>query len=276
MVGQNSVFDAISNQYFQLTNAEKRVADYVLGHRNQVHRKSISELAEACGVADATVSRFCRRLGFAGYNAFKLELAEGGKEDGTGESLCPKMYQSAFDEAVAALRQTTVLLEQKQVKCAVELMQSASRVICVGQGSSMIMAEEAWSLFSTLSLKYFFVPDPHLQINTVAMMEPGDVLLFFSYSGSTRDFQDIVEVARSRKVKVILVTRFLNSPGGKLADVVLQCGANEIPLQAGSATARIAQLFVLEVLFRALYERNKEQAEQYREQIAESVTKKHL
>ena len=72
MESMSGVFDAISNQYFQLTNAEKRVADYVLGHRQQAHRKSISELAEACGVADATVSRFCRRLGFGGYNAFKL------------------------------------------------------------------------------------------------------------------------------------------------------------------------------------------------------------
>ena len=276
MASMSGVFDAISNQYFQLTNAEKRVADYVLGHRQQAHRKSISELAEACGVADATVSRFCRRLGFGGYNAFKLELAAGGEPSDPGEDACPRRYQQVLEEAVSALRQTTTLLDQEQVNRAVELMDRSSRVVCVGQGSSMIMAEEAWSLFSTLSPKFIFVPDPHLQINTVAMMEPGDVVLFFSYSGSTRDFQDIMEIARSRQVKVVLVTRFLNSPGGKLADVVLQCGANEIPLQAGSATARIAQLFVLEVLFRALYERNKEQAERYRERIAESVTKKHL
>lgn len=276
MADNCSVFDAISNQYFQLTNAEKRVADYVLGHRRHAHRKSISELAEACGVADATVSRFCRRLGFGGYNAFKLELASGGENAEPAPSDCPGAYQKVLDDAVLALRQTAGLLSRESVERAVEMMERAGRVVCVGQGSSMIMAEEAWSLFSTLSPKFIFVPDPHLQINTVAMMEPEDAVLFFSYSGSTRDFQDIVEVARSRKVHVILVTRFVNSPGARLADVVLQCGANEIPLQAGSATARIAQLFVLEVLFRALYDKNKSQAEIYRERIAESVTKKHL
>lgn len=86
-------------------------------------------------------------------------------------------------------------------------------------------------------------------MNTLALMDPDELVLFFSYSGSTRDFQDLLEVARQRQVKVVLVSRFPKSPGGQLADVVLQCGADEGPLQAGSVNARMAQLFVLDVLF---------------------------
>lgn len=72
----HNIFETISSQYFQLTNSEKKVADYVLRHRIDVQYMSISELAEECTVADATISRFCRRLGLTGYNAFKLELAK--------------------------------------------------------------------------------------------------------------------------------------------------------------------------------------------------------
>ena len=274
----SGVLDAISNQYFQLTHAEKRVADYIIGNRHQIPHLSISELAFDCGVADATVSRFCRSVGVGGYNALKLALLEERGEEHSEPGLedSPSDYRSALDDSEYALRQTASILDRQQVQRCLELLGQASRVVCMGQGSSMIMAEEAWSLFSTLSPKYIFVPDPHLQINTVAMMEPGDAVLFFSYSGSTRDFQDISEIARQRKVKVILVTRFLNSPGGKLADVVLQCGANEIPLQAGSVPARIAQLYVLDVLFRGLYQQDRACADRYRLRIAESVTKKHL
>ena len=50
-------------------------------------------------------------------------------------------------------------------------------------------------------------------------------------------------------IKVILVSRFPKSPGGQLADLVLQCGSNEGPLQVGSVSARMAQLFVLDLLF---------------------------
>ena len=48
------------------------MADYVVLHQRETQFMSISELAEACGVAEATVSRFCQRLGYKGYSAFKL------------------------------------------------------------------------------------------------------------------------------------------------------------------------------------------------------------
>ena len=44
---------------------------------------SISELAEACTVAEATISRFCRRLGYKGYNAFKLAIANAAEPEKT-------------------------------------------------------------------------------------------------------------------------------------------------------------------------------------------------
>ena len=131
-------------------------------------------------------------------------------------------------------------------------------------------------MFSMLSPKYTFVPDSHLQSNAAALLEREDVVFFFSYSGSTRDFRDVWEIAKDSGVRVILVTRFPNSPGGRLADVVLQCGANEIPLQAGSAPARVSQLFVLDVLFRMLCQRDPDKAAGSLERIADSLTRKHL
>lgn len=285
MSGHHNVFETISSQYYQLTNSEKKVADYVLGHRIDAQYMSISELAEECDVADATISRFCRRLGIGGYNAFKLELAKAsmtarsvtapekpGESGSSFGDLCKKL----LNENMAALEQTAHLLDPGQVYRALELIQKADKVVCMGQGGSMVLAEEAWTLFSTISPKFVFVPDSHLQINTVALMGPRDVVLFFSYSGSTRDLQDVLEVARDKRVKVILISRFPKSPGGQLADVVLQCGANESPLQAGSATARIAQLFVLEVLFQQMCEQDESRVEQCRESIAEAVARKHL
>ena len=225
----HNIFETISSQYFQLTNSEKKVADYVLRHRIDVQYMSISELAEECTVADATISRFCRRLGLTGYNAFKLELAKASmtrdshradaailQESSGFHAMCKKL----LGENVAVLEQTIQLLDPRQVSRAVDLL--------------------------------------------------------FSYSGSTRDFQDLLEVARQRQVKVVLVSRFPKSPGGQLADVVLQCGADEGPLQAGSVNARMAQLFVLDVLFQEFCMRAPEETEQSREQIAEAVARKHL
>ena len=69
------VFTRINREYYQLTGAERKIADHIMLQRQDCQYMSISELAEAADVAEATVSRFCRRLGYKGYSAFKLAVA---------------------------------------------------------------------------------------------------------------------------------------------------------------------------------------------------------
>lgn len=285
------IFETISSQYFQLTNSEKKVADYVLSHRIDAQYMSISELAEECEVADATISRFCRRLGVGGYNAFKLELAKASMAARAsnaaveGHAAAPQqegstafdvMCRRRFQENVTALEQTMKLINGEQLRQAAELLHSARRVICMGQGSSMVLAEEAWTLFSTISSKFVFISDSHFQLNSIALMSKEDVVLFFSYSGSTRELQDVLAVSRPMGIKVILVSRFPKSPGGQLADLVLQCGSNEGPLQVGSVSARMAQLFVLDLLFTEVCDLDPEGVIESQERVAEAASLKHL
>lgn len=53
-------------------------------HAEDAQYLSISSLAKACGVAEATIFRFCRSLGFDGYNEMKIALAKGQRHDGAG------------------------------------------------------------------------------------------------------------------------------------------------------------------------------------------------
>src|SRR5687768_15800351 len=59
-----------------LKPAERAVADFVLGSGDRVMHMSVSETARDVGVGEATVIRFCRALGYRGYQEFKLRLAQ--------------------------------------------------------------------------------------------------------------------------------------------------------------------------------------------------------
>lgn len=61
-----------------------------------------------------------------------------------------------------------------------------------------------------------------------------------------------------------------------LADVVLQCGANESPMQLGSVAARIAQMFLLDVLFSELSRRNLDGCRASRRRVADALAEKHI
>ncbi len=280
-----NVFTKLSSDYYQLTGAEKKVADYVTLHQHSTQFMSISELAEEAGVAEATVSRFCRRLGYKGYNAFKLAVANstaGQKyanplagevlpEDSIGD-MCQKIYTA--DQG--ALQQTLELIRPEAVQAAAELLLGAAKVLCMGQGGSMLLAQEAAHLFTTAMPNFHAIADSHLQAINIALMEERDVVLYFSYSGSTREVVENLKLVRERRGKSILITRFPKSPGAAYADVVLQCGSREGPVQGGSVAARIAQLYLIDVLFSQVCRRDLESCRRRREQVAEVLSDKHI
>ncbi len=285
-----NIFARISNGYYHFTASEKKVSDYVLANKTGVQYMSISELAEECSVADATITRFCRRLGLRGYTAFKLALAKAVAEEQGAASSGPvtvsprnlprdsvtETGHHCYHAQLSAISQTLSMLKPEQVTRAVDLLWNARRVLCMGQGGSMIMATEAAHLFSNISTTFVAVQDSHQQASTAALLTPQDTLLYFSYSGSTKEIVEIIDLAHSCGATVILITRFLRSPGAAKADVVLQCGSNEGPLQLGSIPAQIAQLFVMDVLYHEYIRRDPEGAARKQERIAEALAEKHI
>ena len=285
MPDTGNVFDKISSEYYQLTTAERKVADYVIAHQRDTQFMSISDLAEACGVAEATVSRFCRRLQYKGYNAFKLAVANstarhaghpvvvGQSEDlDTIPEVCRRLYAADAD----ALAQTMALVRPEAMAKAGKILSEATRVLCMGQGGSMIMAMQAAHLFSTAFPGYMPVYDSHLQIISAATLTAADAVLFFSYSGSTQEILELLKVAKEQGAKIILVTRFPKSPAAACADVILQCGANEAPLQLGSVPARMAQLFLIDVLFAEVCRISGPRAQTNRERVAAALAERHI
>ncbi len=66
----------ITEKYSKMTKSEKRIADYLMQKKWDLELMSITDLAEQCSVADSTIFRFCKKLGYGGYNDFKIALAK--------------------------------------------------------------------------------------------------------------------------------------------------------------------------------------------------------
>ena len=275
------ILERIHASYYQLTTAERKVADFVLAQHEQVQFMSITQLADECGTAEATISRFCRSLKLKGFNAFKIELARhsvGGGQKSVGQpsdSILGRS-QEVGRLAIDAVHQTVEMVEPKQVRKALEIIESAAHVVCMGTGGSMIMASECAHMFSTVTGKFFAVSDSHIQMSTAATMDKEDAIILFSYSGATNNGLQILELAKTKGIRTILVTRFNKSPAAKLSDVVLRCGSNEGPFQFGSVPARIAQLIVVDVLFQEYFHRNREKCEENIQNIAAALSGMHV
>lgn len=284
-MSEENVFQLITREYYQLTASEKKLATFVMANGQRSQTMSISELAAACGVAEATISRFCRRMGYRGYSAFRLAIAAATAErqdadplsgevqpEDTVPVLCAKLASTNID----AIRETQSLICPESIHAAADMLLSAGTVLCMGQGGSMLLAQEAAHLFTTAFSGFFAVADSHMQVISATNLAERDVILFFSYSGSTKELMDVLRIARKRRVRTILITRYSGSPGAGLADLVLPCGSTEGPLQLGSVAARIAQLYLIDVLFSEMCRRDLDGCRHQRELVADALSEKHI
>ena len=279
-----NILERIHASYYQLSAAERKAADYVLSQYAQVQFMSITQLADECGVAEATVSRFCRSLGLKGFNAFKLEMARHVATANVGLISPPRIDAGSLEGrclevsrlAQEAVQQTLELVNPQTIEKVISLFEKAQRVLCVGSGGSMLLAQECAHLFSTITNKFYALSDSHMQLSAVATMPNTDAIVLFSYSGATHNGIAVLELAKVRGIPTVLVTRFPKSPAAQLADVVLHCGSNETPFQSGSVPAKIAQLVLQDILYQEYLFRNRESCEANMQQIAAALSEKHV
>ena len=224
-------------------------------HAAEAQYLSISSLARECKVAEATVFRFCRALGFEGYHEMRIALAQA---NATGamvnqRDLEPDADTATLCEHASALFMTAIngtqnTLSPEAVDRAVELLHRARQVFCLGQGGSQLVANDICARFAGITNKFRTAGDSHMQIMAASLMTEQDVVLFVSYSGATRDMLETLRTAKAAGAKIILLTHYEDSPGARLADIVLLCGAQENPLDSGSIPIKVAVLYVAEVL----------------------------
>lgn len=281
---EKNILTQMLQEYDSFTRSERKIADYVLEHQKETQYISITDLSAECEVAVSTVSLFCRKLRLAGFNDFKLELARAALPAGAASSqpagevlpedsagvVMGKVLHTVQDE----LNNAYHMLSEAAVARAVDLLRGAGQVLCLGQGNHSVVALAAWAQFSTTSPKFKTIQDSHMQTVALSTLSGEDVVLYFSYSGATHEVLEAAEVIRGRGARLILVTRYLNSPASAYADTVLLCGPNEQPFQFGSSAALIAQLYVVEVLLSEFIRRDPEGAERSRRSVGKALTQK--
>lgn len=246
--------------YSTLPPREQRVAKFVLGHPEKVLSMSVTALAQQTRTSDATVVRFCQRLGYDGYREFRIRVARELRTAGpTAVSVNPddrltELVAMARDAAVAAVQTTCNELDFAELERAADAMAAARRVDFYGAGESAVVASDAHMKFLRLGIIGMAHMNAHMQAMSATLTTAGDVAVAISHSGATRDTVDALACAKEAGATTLAITGLADMPIEAYADIVLYARANE-DFGRGSFAARLAQLTVLDILFVAVAQR---------------------
>lgn len=218
---------------------------------------SITDLAAASGVAEATVLRFCRSLGFNGYQEFRLNLAQGAIDMGTREEEHINYVEEVGDAYWAAIDGCRKIMREERLSAARDLIFDADSVCCFGVGSSFLAARELHNRLMTMGILTFCEQDPHLQNVLLSSRGPKDLLILFSLSGCSKDTVEAAELAIAGGMKVMAITSFEHSPLARYADLLLTTAPIIQNSLIGSMTGKIMQLFMVDALCMGIHRSDK-------------------
>jgi RpiR family transcriptional regulator, repressor of rpiB and als operon len=252
-----------------LTPLEGKVATDILARKDIDEATPLRTVAEGSGVSEAMVVKVAKKLGFSGFRDFRQGLvdyynsdtaalhSEIGAQDTAGQ-----IVQKVFRTAMQALEETFAILDLEAFERAADFLHRARQRDFYGLGGSAQIARDVSHKFLRIGIRTSVFDDAHMMVMSAALLGHDDVAIAFSHSGSTTAVIEAVELARRNGARTIAVTNYADSPLAKIVDVVLCSTAQNNPLLGENATARIAQLNLLDALFVAVAQRDRAAADQ--------------
>lgn len=254
-----TVIAAMRQRVATLTPAEVKVVQVILEAGEQLIYRSASEVAEQAGAALSTVVRTCQRLGFKGYQDLKIAIARDGKpvapSELVGEVTAADSPREVLAKVGSATRDAIDVglrhVEGHAFDDAVVAIAGARRLLCLGVGTSAPLAADAAYRFLWIGTQSEAPADVHVQHVRSTVLEPGDVALVISHTGSTRETVASATAAASAGATVIAVTSFSRSPLTDVADIVLVAASRETTYRVEALASRVAHLMIIDALWMA-------------------------
>lgn len=263
-----SLISLIHDRHSDMSKTNKQIAVFLTQNPNDVAVRSVSAIAQSCGIHASSFVRFAQSLGYDGFKSLQLlfqrRLATAAPGFEARVHALKQELKSRDDLSEADLLRDLVISDAASVQSlldeidandlakAAELLSEAETVFLLGQLRSAPVVELIRYLL-TMSGKRCIMLDPSggLATHIARTMGPKDVLLAVSFRFYANEVVSIVEEVAAQGRKIVALSDSTLSPLAKSAHVLFAAPEHPGPLSR-SVTAPIclAQAIALAVASR--------------------------
>lgn len=204
---------------------------------------SITELALKIDVAEATILRYCKKIGYKGFQDFKLSLSQDMAKEVPIDVNNKSQY--LMEQINKTVSKDCSLFDQNSIDEVTSLLIGAGTICCFGVGNSAVACNYLNARLLKLGFNVVVSSDPHHQSIVASNLSKKDLLILISVTGSTKDIIDVAKIAEKNGVPVVVVTNYPSSPLAKYAKFLFVSYGKEMAFQGGTTVSIISQIYVL-------------------------------
>ena len=255
---EKSVLDTICASLDTFFESERKIGTYIIQHTAKVVDMTVGELAQACGVSDASVSRFCKKIDRKGFHHLKItlakEISERGKEEeevsnhisvnDIGQSL-----KNILANKVTEITQTVSMMDTKQLHEILDKLNTAKTVQFFAVGNTIPVAIDGAFKLNQIGIPAVSGTIWETQIGYTYNMTADDVVIAISNSGESTAVLRALEAARSAGATTISITNSEKSSAAQLSDYHITTATREKLFLDGYCFSRVSATTVIEILY---------------------------
>ena len=260
MSSEISVRDQIFSTYDSLYDAEKKVADYLISHPSEAIEMSVSELAQHCEASQATIVRFCKKIGCKGFHQLKIRMAGEQREQEeqviSNEINLDHMEQSLnniLGSKLEELKATYSNFDPKELREIIDKILQADMIEFAAMGNTIPIALDGTYKFNQLGIKAVSSTIWESQEAFSRILKEKDMLFAISASGASKRLLNMVEIAKENQAVTVAITNQAKSPLAEACDYVLLTATREHIFHDQVSFTRMAAMSVIDCLFLFLY-----------------------
>lgn len=255
---EKSVLDTICASLDTFFESERKIGTYIIQHTAKVVDMTVGELAQACGVSDASVSRFCKKIDMKGFHHLKItlakEISERGKEEeevsnhisvnDIGQSL-----KNILANKVTEITQTVSMMDTKQLHEILDRLNTAKTVQFFAVGNTIPVAIDGAFKLNQIGIPAVSGTIWETQIGYTYNMTADDVVIAILNSGESTAVLRALEAARSAGATTISITNSEKSSAAQLSDYHITTATREKLFLDGYCFSRVSATTVIEILY---------------------------
>jgi RpiR family carbohydrate utilization transcriptional regulator len=248
------LLDSIRIHLDSLSKSERKVALAVLKNPELAVSENITALAKTAQVSEPTVVRFCRAIGYDGWQEFKLKLAQGlalalpgADESPMQDDLASDLVNKICSRSINTLLDLRNSLNADAIQRALDVLAQSNKIEFYGQGTSGIVAADAQHKFFRSGVPTVAYSDPHIHSISASLLTKGDTVVAISQRGNSTALLRSVQLARKMQADVIALAPS-GTPLAELATVLVPIDLSFNIDPYTPISARLAHLVVIDIL----------------------------
>lgn len=271
-----NIFTKIQNTH-HFTESEQVFANYIIEHPYEVIQSDLTQLKTLSYVSSSTIYRVLEKLGLSGLNELKalmikqLNQYQVDKQDvdynypfeknSTHHQIMTKML-NLYEQT---LHSTFHLIDLEVVLKVVQVLYNAQNIVIFPSIGNYFMAESFQQNMLEIGVKVEVYKERYYQYWNAQSCQKGDVAMIISYAGKTPHLNDLIQILKTKEVKIILISSTAHIPFSKDVDYHLYFSSYEDSEEKiASFSSRISLQYLLDCLYACYFNRDYERHLQYK------------